>query len=140
MKAKAGEVKVGDSIPPWTMESVSPARMRTVAAILRDPNPVHWDRSFVAGRGGGERVINQSPINVGYVANMLMEWAGAACIRRLRVEFPDAVFEGDRVRAGGVVRALSREGELMLAECDVWLEKEEGGRAVEGFAVVALPG
>ena len=97
------KAKVGDAIGPWTMESVCPARMRTVAAILRDPNPVHWDRSFVAGRGGGERVINQSPVNVGYVANMLMEWAGPACIRRLRVEFPDAVFEGDRVTARGVM-------------------------------------
>jgi acyl dehydratase len=136
---QAKKVKVGDAIPPWTMESVSPARMRTVAAILRDPNPVHWDRSFVAGRGGGERVINQSPINVGYIANMLMEWAGPACIRRLRVEFPDAVFEGDRVTAQGSVRALFREGDETLAECDVWLEKEDGRRAVEGLAVVVLP-
>jgi acyl dehydratase len=134
------KVTVGDAIPPWTMESVCPARMRTVAAILRDPNPVHWDRAFVASRGGGDRVVNQSPINVGYIANMLMAWAGPASIRRIRVTFPGAVFEGERVTARGNVRALSRDGELPLAECDVWLEKDDGGRAVEGFAVVALPG
>ncbi|MBW2273038.1 MAG: protein dehydratase [Deltaproteobacteria bacterium] len=133
------KVEVGDTLPPWTMESVCPARMRTVAAILRDPNPVHWDRGFVASRGGGDRVINQTPVNVGYIANMLMAWAGPGTIRRIRVEFPDAVFEGDRVTARGVVRELSREGDLTLAECDVWLEKEDGRRAVEGFALVVLP-
>ena len=38
------KVAVGDSIPEWVMPEVSAARMRTMAAILRDPNPVHWDR------------------------------------------------------------------------------------------------
>ncbi|NNE74246.1 MAG: hypothetical protein HKN26_11325, partial [Acidimicrobiales bacterium] len=33
----------GDEIPEWVMPSVRPERMRTTAAILRDPNPVHWD-------------------------------------------------------------------------------------------------
>ena len=30
-------VRVGDDIPPWEMERVDPARMKTMAAILRDP-------------------------------------------------------------------------------------------------------
>ena len=38
----------GDRIPEWVMESVSAERMRTMAAILRDPNPLHWDRDAVA--------------------------------------------------------------------------------------------
>lgn len=132
-------VAVGDAVPGWTLACVQPERMRTVAAILRDPNPVHWDRAAVAARGGGERVINQSPLNLAYVANMLMEWAGPGCIRRLRVRFPGVVREGDRVHAGGVVRQLSRQEGRWLAECEVWLEVEDGGRAIEGIAVVELP-
>ena len=54
------------------MERVLPERMRTVAALFRDPNPVHWDHAEVAARGGGDRVINQSPINVAYIVNMLL--------------------------------------------------------------------
>lgn len=129
----------GDAIPSWTLECVSAERMRTVAAIFRDPNPVHWDRAAVAARGAGERVINQSPINVSYVANMLMAWAGPTSIRRLRVEFPGAVFDGETVVARGIVRAVEREGTTTLAECEVWLEKADGARAVEGSARVVVP-
>ena len=37
-------VEVGDDIAEWTMAEVDPERMKTMAAILRDPYPVHWDR------------------------------------------------------------------------------------------------
>jgi acyl dehydratase len=39
--------------------------MRTVAAIFRDPNPVHWDREFPERVGLAGRVVNQSPVNRG---------------------------------------------------------------------------
>jgi acyl dehydratase len=134
------KVAVGDHIPPWTLENVSPASMRTVAAIYRDPNPVHWDRRATKALGLGGRVVNQSPVNLGYVMNMLMAWAGPTCIRRLRVAFPAPVFDGDRVTAGGRVRSLSRAGDATQAECDVWLDRQDGSRALSGTAVVELPG
>jgi len=45
------QVNVGDVIPEWDVPRVAPERMRTMAAILRDPNPVHWDRKTVARLG-----------------------------------------------------------------------------------------
>ena len=134
------KVTVGQEIPLWTMEKVCPARMRTVAAILRDPNPVHWDRSFVAERGGGERGGNQSPLNVGYVANMLMAWAGQESIRHLRVRFNSNVLEGDRVEASGTVTEIHRIDGVLIAECDVRLTRQTGELALEGVASVIVPG
>jgi acyl dehydratase len=131
-------VEVGEGIPSWAMESVSAARMRTVAAILRDPNPVHWDRSAVAKLGLPPRTINQGPVCVGYIANMLMAWGGPTCIRRLRLGFPGVVFEEDRVVAKGEVRAVHREGGEVRVDCDVWLEHEDGRRALDGRATVVL--
>jgi len=133
------KVEVGARIPSWGLERVTPERMKTVAAILRDPNPIHWDRQFATERGLKGRLVNQSPINLGYIANMLMEWAGPACIRRLRVEFPAPVFDGDGVTAGGEVTAVFSEGRSRLARCAVWLDRSDGSRAVEGWAVVELP-
>ncbi len=132
------KARQGGTIPSWTMDSVSPARMRTVAAILRDPNPVHWDRVATARLGLGDRVVNQSPINLSYIQNMLMEWAGPACIKRLRVQFPGVVFEGDRMTAGGVVKSVEVEGHPGAVECEVWLEHADGTRAIEGIAIVEL--
>jgi hypothetical protein len=101
--------------------------MKLYAALARDPTPIHWDRS-------GGPVINQGPLNVGYVANMLMAWAGPESIRELAVRFTDNVLEGEIAVAGGVVTAVD-DG---VAECEVWLDCD-GRRALDGTATVVLP-
>jgi acyl dehydratase len=135
---KVVKVEVGDVIPPWTMERVTPERMKTVAAILRDPMPLHWDRDASREVGFEGRLLNQSPINLGYVVNMLIAWAGPTCIRRIRTEFPLPVFDGDHVTAGGRVTAIEVEGDETIAECEVWLDREDGSRTVHARAWVVL--
>jgi acyl dehydratase len=129
-------VQVGDEIPEWTMASVDPARMKTMAAILRDPYPVHWDRDANAAFGLGGRVINQGPLNLGYVVNMLLAWAGPTCVRRLTVSFGRPVLDGDQVTARGRVTAVHEQDGEQLATCDVWLYRESEV-VVTGVAVIA---
>ena len=109
----------GDEIPPWVMPSVLPERMRISAAILRDPNPVHWDPASTKSRGLDGRVINQGPLNVGYLVNMLMAWQGPTCLRRLQTNFAGRVLDGEHIVARGVVTEV--EGDA--ATCEVWLER-----------------
>jgi acyl dehydratase len=112
--------------------------MKLYAALARDPNPIHWDRSEVAARGLGDRLINQGPLSLGYVVNMLLAWAGPASLRDLAVRFTAPVLDGDAVTAGGVVTAVRSDGGGKLADCEVWLTRADGTRAVEGTATVAL--
>jgi acyl dehydratase len=131
-------VGVGDRIPEWRLDAVSPERMKLLAAILRDPNPVHWDRAEVAARGLGDRLINQGPTNVGYLCNALVAWAGHRSLRSLTVRFTANVFDGDTVVAAGVVTAVENGAGAQLATCDVWLDRGDGTRALEGRATVAI--
>jgi acyl dehydratase len=133
------EVRVGDEIPPWTMPSVDPARMRTMAAILRDPYSVHWDREANAALGLPGRVVNQGPLNLGYIVNMLLAWAGPSCVRRLTVSFGRPVLDGDRVTARGRVTAVDDVDGERRATCHVWLDRD-GEHVVTGTAVVVLVG
>jgi acyl dehydratase len=130
-------VRPGDVIPPWEMPDVDPQRMKTMAAILRDPYPVHWDRSSVAALGLGERVVNQGPLNLSYLANMLMAWQGPTCVRRLTVSFGPPVLDHDAVVATGTVTAVEEVDGVRLATCDLRLERD-GAPVVSGTAVVAL--
>lgn len=134
------QVEIGDVIPPFVMERVTPERMKTTAAILRDPTPIHWDREATKALGLEGRLLNQSPLNLGYVINMLIAWAGPECIRRIRTEFPLPVFDGERVTAGGVVSEIEEQGGARVAVCDVWLDRDDGSRTVSAKAWVALPG
>lgn len=107
-----------------------------MAALLRDPYPVHWDREANAAIGLPGRVINQGPLNLGYIANMLMQWAGPASVRRLTVSFGRPVLDGDRVIAGGQVR--SRNQAIGNTVCDVWLRRGDEA-VVTGTAEVMAP-
>lgn len=128
---------VGDQIPPWTIVCVDAARMKTMAAILRDPYPVHWDRAGNEQAGLGPRLINQGPLNVGYLANMLMAWAGPTCVRRLTVAFADRVHDGDEVTAHGVVTAIETDAAEHRLTCEIWLERGDQ-RVVTGTAIVGI--
>ena len=128
---------VGGEIPPWMIDCVDAARMKTMAAILRDPYPVHWDRAGNERAGLGPRLINQGPLNVGYLANMLMAWAGPTCVRRLTVAFADRVHDGDAVTARGAVTATETDETEHRLTCEIWLERD-GRRVVTGTAIVAV--
>jgi acyl dehydratase len=132
-------VKPGDAIPDWVMESVRPERMRTMAAILRDPNPVHWDRETCKAIGFGDHTINQGPLGLSYMVNMLHAWAGPTCLKRLVMRFPMAVLDGDRIVAKGEVIDVREEDGERIAECRVWLEREGTEPPLEGEAFVRLP-
>lgn len=123
----------GSAIPSWTVASVDPARMKTMAAILRDPYPAHWDPQANAHLGLPGRLINQGPLNLGYIANMLMDWAGPASIRRLTVAFHAHVLDGDHLVAAGTVGDVVDD----VAQCRVWLERR-GERVVTGTALVSV--
>ena len=133
------EVTVGTPLPSWSPGPVSPEKMKIFAAIARDPNPIHWDREAVAERGLGDRLINQGPLNLGYVVNMLLAWTGPASLRDIAVRFTSNVFDGDVVTAGGVVTGIRVEQGERLADCDVWLDRGDGTRAIAGTATVVLP-
>jgi acyl dehydratase len=111
--------------------------MRTMAAILRDPYPVHWDRAANERVGYGGRVINQGPLNLGFIVNMLHAWTGPGSVRRLTVSFGSPVLDEDHVVARGRVTELTVVGDERCAVCDVWLERD-GVAVVTGTAVVAL--
>ena len=132
-------IKVGDQIPVWVMEQVSLEKMKTMAAILRDPNPVHWDRSSVKAMGMGERTINQGPTGFSYMINMLYAWVGPDSLRRLKMTFPKAIFNDERIVAKGEVTAIRPMDSETLADCKIWLERGENDHPLIGTATVKLP-
>lgn len=133
-------VAKGTPVPAFRVPDVAAPSMRVMALLLRDGNPIHWDVSLVQELGLGDRPINQGPVNVSYVLNALTRWAGGpAAIRSLSTRFLGNVLAGDDVAAAGVVTGVTSEGDRLLASCDVWLDRADGVRLLQGTAVVQLP-
>lgn len=127
---------VGDELPRLVIESVDAEKMKTMAALLGDSNPIHWDVATVRELGMGDQPVNQGPNNLGYVMNMLGEWAGGAeRIQKIRVRFLDNVFADDRLEAGGTVSAIGDDGTV---ECDIWLARDGTHPVLAGTATLSL--
>jgi len=132
------EIEVGTQIPSLKIPSVDEQKMKTMAALLRDPYPIHWDAEGNEKMGIRGKVVNQGPLNLSYLVNMLIEWQGQECIRRLTVDFTGWVLGGDRLLACGKVIEILSDSNTRLAKCEIWLERQ-GERLLEGEAIIALP-
>ncbi len=133
-------VEVGTELPAYDVPSVSAEKMKTMAALLNDPTPIHWDVATLRALGMGDRPVNQGPLNMGYVMNAVTAWAGGPeSLRRLRVRFLGTVLAGQHLRVRGTVSGLREEDGVRLADCDVVLEVVDGDAVVSGSATVVLP-
>ena len=133
-------VQVGDELPQRVIESVSAEKMKTMAALLGDPNTIHWDVDDVRRLGLGDRPVNQGPNNMGYVIDMLADWAGGpANFRRLKVRFLGNVLAEDRLVAGGKITGVRPSPEGQLVDCEVWLARNGTEAVLAGTATVLRP-
>ena len=133
---RADSLQPGQALEPHVIESVSPEPMKTMAAILDDPNPIHYDTASVRALGLGERPINQGPSNLGYLMEMLVEFAGSAeRLRRVRVRFLGNVFAGERVECKGSVTSV----DAAAGTAELAVEASADGRPVlSGIAVIGV--
>lgn len=132
-------IEIGTKIPPYEVASVSAEKMKTMAALLADPNPIHWDTRITGALGIGNRPVNQGPLNMGYIMTMLNKWAGGRDrIKNFRVRFLGNVLAGDHLRATGIVTAVRQEENRRIAECNVILQVVGGDEVLSGIATVEV--
>ena len=127
-------VAVGDALPAFVIDHVSPDAMRDWSVFLADPNPIHLDVEMVRAKGLGDKRINQGPINVAYMMNMLMAAFPGCRIAAMDSRFLDNVYEGDRVTAAGTVTAV--EGNRVT--CEFTLDADGRGTVNSGTATLIV--
>lgn len=107
---------MSERIPRREFGPVSSEKMKTMAAILQDPNPIHWDLEAVKQLGMGQRQVNQGPINMSYLVNALTSWTGdPGALRELVIRYQANVFAGDVVSCEGTVDEVQGD----VARCSV---------------------
>jgi acyl dehydratase len=134
----ARDLQVGQQIEPFVIESVDAERMKTMAAILQDPNPIHFDTEATRALGMGDKPVNQGPINLTWLMESVMRFAGGPeALVSVKLRFLGNVFGGERFECTGTVTSVDSEA----GEAQLELSATADGRpALSGVAVVAITG
>ena len=132
------DVKVGDELPPLVQGPIQQIQLTRYAGASGDFNPIHQDDEFAraAGMGG---VFAHGMLSMGFVGQLVTDWAGAGQVRKLGVRFAGLVRLKETITCRGRVLARSSKDDVSLVDLEVWAENEKGDKVVTGKATVALP-
>ena len=126
-------------LPRWKLDQVDPARMKTLALLLADPNPIHLDPAAAKRLAGTDQPVNQGPSTMALGVNMLLAAFPGARLASYRVRLLGLVLAQDSVEGGGTVIGREIVDGQERVRCRLHLDVPGRGRVLEGEAVLVLP-
>jgi acyl dehydratase len=82
-------------------------------------------------------MIAPGVMSMGLLAHMISDWNQAAIIKRIGATFRSPVLPDRNIHLRGAV--TQKNDADHTAECDIWMENDDGERWVIGTATVVLP-
>lgn len=128
---------VGTPLPVWRVPAVDAERMKVLALLLADPNPLHFDPAAVAAAGLGDRPVNQGPSSMAMLANAVRAAFPQGRLVRLHVTLRGSLAAGEEALVRGVVVARNHTEHGESVRCELTLQA--GDRTVlRGLADVLV--
>ena len=126
-------------LPSWKLDQVDTGRMKTLALLLADPNPIHLDAAAARRLGVADRPVNQGPSTMAMGVNMLLAAFPGAWLTGYRARLLGLVLAEDSLEGGGSVIDREILGGHERVRCQVHLDVPGRGRVLEGEAVLVMP-
>jgi len=134
-------VRVGDALPSIE-KRIDQEDIMGWARISGDFNRLHVDPGY-AGKSRFKGTIAHGPMSLAFLNRLMMGCLNEGWIkggRLLDVRFVAPIRPGDRIKIGGTVKSVLEEESGVHVECDIFVEKETGEKAVVGRATGNIPG
>ena len=129
------DVEEGDEFPTLDM-FLTKNQVRRYARTANIDFPRFTDDEG-ARKEGLPGMIAPGVMSMGLLARMISDWNPAACITRIGTTFRSPVLPDNNIHLCGAV--TQKDERTHTAECDIWMENDDGERWVIGTATVALP-
>ena len=129
------DVEEGDELPPIDI-LLTKDFVRRYAKTAGMDFPRFTDDEG-ARKEGLPGMIAPGVLSMGLLARLISEWNPAAQITRIGTTFRSPVLPDCSIRLLGFV--TQKDDEQHTAECDIWMENDDGERWVIGTAAVTLP-
>jgi acyl dehydratase len=133
-------LKVGDSLPPLTKDTITKVQLVRYAGASGDFNPLHTDDG-VARKAGLKGVIAQGILVMGFMGQAISGWVRTRDLKRFKVRFTGMTYPGDVITVKAVIREKKESDGALFVLCDTLAEDQNGETKVSGeFEVLARTG
>lgn len=134
---KFDDVKIGDTLPPLTLEPVNRTTLALFAGASGDHNRVHIDTDY-ARKAGMPDVFAHGMLSMAYLGRLLTRWVDQRQLREFGVRFVGITHLGHQVTCTGrIVDKFEAEGERRV-KLEIQTANQYGEPRVVGEAVIAL--
>jgi acyl dehydratase len=130
-------VRIGDELPALAKTPIDRVQLARYAGASGDFNPVHVDETY-ARTAGMPSVYAPGMLVMGFLGQLLSDWARGGQLRRYNVKFIKIVWPADTVVCKGRVTDRWGEGGRYYAEVELWAENQKGELVMKGQAQVQL--
>ena len=130
-------VRVGEELPALTKTPVDRVQLARYAGASGDFNPVHVDETYAKSLGMPS-VYAPGMLIMGFLGQLVSDWARGAQLRRYSVKFSKIIWPGDTVVCKGRVTERWGDEGRYFAELDVWAENQKGELVLRGHATCEL--
>ena len=132
------DIDIGYEIPPLVKEPISEVQIVKYAGASGDFNPLHVVHSFgeKAGYGG---VIAHGMLIMGFLGQMVTDWAHDNFVKNIGVNFKAVSKPGDTITCTGKVIKKFVEDNKNLVDIEMVAVNQRGEKAATGNAIVILP-
>ena len=128
------DIEEGDEITPMDM-LLTKDRVRCYAAAANMNYPRFTDDEGARAEGF-PGIMMPGVMSMGLFATMINRWNTAAEIIRIGTSFRSPVFPDCNIHLRGAV--TQKNDDDQTADCDIWLENDDGDRWVMGTATVSV--
>jgi acyl dehydratase len=128
---------VGDELPALAKAPVDRVQLSRYAGASGDFNPVHVDEVYARGIGMPS-VYAPGMLVMGFLGQLVSDWARGAQLRKYGVRFIKMVWPGDTVVCKGRVTDRAGEEGRYYAELELWAENQKGELVMKGQSQIQL--
>lgn len=130
-------IRTGDELPALAKAPIDRVQLARYAGASGDFNPVHVDETFAKSLGMPS-VYAPGMLVMGFLGQLLSDWARGGQLRRYSVKFIKMVWPQDTVVCKGRVTDRWGENGRYFAELELWAENQRGELVMKGLAQVQL--
>ncbi|MGW4339974.1 MaoC family dehydratase [Rhodococcus koreensis] len=140
MTEPASSTIEGSILSPLSIDGISSEKMKVLALLLGDPNPIHFDINAVRELKVADQVVNQGPSSIALIYNLIETNYPNSHVRKLSVRLSGNVLAGDSVDASGTVTNVCADSGDTVVTADVSLAVAGRGTVISGAAEIVVGG